>query len=316
MADPTPIYGSVWKVTSFINWSPNQGWTENYYVIPDPNTTDQFGVVTGAMDIWYTQRVNALSGVAGIVATRYMKVGEYNSSTGFTRGVKNRGRLVPAGETGGGYQGNAIGVVTQVSVGWLFAHYDYGQEIRSDRIWGGWVKDDLTFLAPGATTFPARVIALKSDINTIWPDPIAVPGVGSASLVLHALDRRTTVAPKVAVTAVSLSAEGNLTFTLASLLPGLAVNKRVHFEVQRKKCVKGVSGNHRVLRFTTTSPFTITVAKKYCCCVEDLADLAGTAQLNVEGFFRYDDASVMRVAAHDRGRPFFGTAGRRNSMCC
>lgn len=207
--------------------------------------------------------------------------------------------------------------------GWLVRIENDDFQVTDSRIYRGWSPSLATWFsgAPVGAPAPARVVAFVTKMRSILTNVFVAPTTGaSVKFCLRSYDRTDANYPLFAVFPITVSAAGRLvvraiTSTIGS---GTAIGKTLILSVPRKKCLRGVSGRHRIIDMTTVggTQTDITLDKRLCCSADELVGLDGQARTLKPALFAIAYCYINRLAKRDVGRAFFAPRGRRSARCC
>jgi hypothetical protein len=330
---PTPVLGGTFgKVVLFFN-GPGFGFSESYFLNISNATRDFFVDALEAGSALVSQRK---SPVPNTIICAGMRV----EMLGF--GI-SRSQLVfqPNWNLGPSARNTPIGPPW---VGWLFSERDLSGAIHGQRIFRGWASTDVIGYENKGPSLPLglpkKVQSLQQQMNAV----LGRSGTGSAggqyTWVIPGYNRveagpgPPASSPKLAIFSVTLNAQNRLVFTVTPPDVNIGTNGRILVHVNRSRCVRGISGTHKVISAPIAAGVqTITTASRFCCPGVDLSTVTGEVRNVVPVYYQYglntgtvpgstttslnpSPLMAKRTVERKVGKEFFGTRGRVSSRCC
>jgi hypothetical protein len=330
---PVPVVGGTFgKIVLFFN-GPGFGFTESYYLNISNATRDFFA---DALAAGSTLVINRRNPVPSSIAIMGMRV----EMLGFG---KHRSRPVFAPNFNLGPSGFNV-PIGPPWVGWLYSETDLSGGINGQRIFRGWSADDVIgYETKGPKLvlgLPKKVQSLQAAMNTVLGKSGTGPMGGQYTWVIPGYNRveagpgPPASSPLLDIFSVTLNAQNRLVFTVTPVDTGITTNSRILASASRSKCIRGISGNHKVVSAPIAAGVqTITTASRFCCPGVDLTTVTGKVRNVVPVYYQYglttgavpgstavslapSPLMAKRTVERKVGKEFFGTRGRVSSRCC
>lgn len=307
MADPNPVSGgTVVKATIIFNAGRN-GWSENYHM-HNPATGATLISAGTAMQFLIRARRLALFGDWTQEGARVQRVD-----------IKRDGLPFAAPEIGLG-QGKLGGTRIPFWNAWYFNVQDISNQVNDSRPYRGWNQEcianwDGASINGGAV--PAPVTAFWQSMKNVLINPARGADGGQWTFCLRSYSRSDGDVPELPIVLVDVDDKNRLKFILQGEHASFKAGGTLIASVNRKRCVKGVSGRHLVRSVAVAGGLTtVQTASKNCCVGADLSDLTGKGRMFKAAYYPIKDFTPVRVSKHDTGRAFFVTRGRAAPKCC
>lgn len=311
---PTPVEGgTIVHVTELRNVGPN-GWSENYYAHVT-GTGDPLEAAANSHARIITRRAQVMSNAVTAVACRFSDETVFGDSAlyfpdqlGLGPGLK--------GDDG-----------SYTALGWMVTMTDASSTISDTRIYRGFPANLVPFSPafPLAFAPPAAVTAWSEQMSQYMRLGYTAGGA-NVRYVIRSFMRPgvtgTTSNPAVIqyrCDNFEVATNGKIQFRVFSSAPlTWNVGDEIKLKVPRKKCLKGLSGTHKVTSIfpVTTVNNTVTIDLKLCCGNSELEGVVGQAYKQQLAYYPITSWRLGRVGKRDTGRGFFVTRGRQLGACC
>jgi len=279
------------------------GWSESYYVRIQAGTRPAADAAAAHQDILDARRVAAPQGHV-IESMRVSDVSVAGDS------LLN---FPPAFGLGAGAR---VGELAHPSFGYFLTTSDLSATITETRIYRGWATDQVEWSsgAPRATVAPAAVRAFFQILSERLRNARTQGGVNSQYFTKSFIRPGTpVVGPTLRdIESVSINDEGYLQFEGLGDIPDDWVTARAyHVHTPRVKCIRGVSGIHRMISVSAAGgSWKIVTTSRYDCNPELLLQLRGKIFAHLPAYFSIFSVNYGGAGKRDTGRPFYLTRGR------
>lgn len=307
MANPTPLTGGTnVLVTEQYNLG-TAGWSESWIINVNDETTP-LEAARALHEPMLVERQKVRPTQSVLVQVRYSRIDV------------NGDAIISTGGAGGTGQGNKIGTPGNPNTGWTMRMQDVSGQVRDIHLFRGWLQLSIDYetghigrtVDRTAEQFMQRVANLIRGLNT--DDSIG------GRYVMRSFARPGSLGAVVGdAFTFSLDDNGRVKFrALATPVLGISIGDTVKLHVQRKRCVRGLSGEYRVINKLPASELVdeYTIDKKFCCAADDLAGITGKVMKKVVAYYRIGRATLGKLLSRKTGRPFGYSPGRRPSKCC
>ena len=93
-----------------------------------------------------------------------------------------------------------------------------------------------------------------------------------------------------------------------------AAGKQIHVRAPRVKCVRGVSGMHRIITILPlATTFKVITDTTYECAPSTLSSVVPKTFLHIESYYPIFRTADGGAGKKDAGRPFYQRRGRRSA---
>lgn len=202
-------------------------------------------------------------------------------------------------------------------LGYFMTTNDASGIVNHTRIYRGWQPDHLNFVAgaPRTTIGPAAVRVMMLAIRTELTATRTLGGITTRYMMKSFQRPEAPGGPLVtAPGTVSIEDDGKLAFVWPAAVAGTWVaGQRIHVRAPRVKCVRGISGIHRITSVLAQPPnVKVIVDTTFDCAPSALTWVVPRGFLHIESYYPIDRAIDGGVGKKDAGRPFYQRRGRRS----
>lgn len=299
---------AIAKWEMLINLGP-QGWSETYFVSTE-NLDVSRAVGLTLMQGMVQARRKALNPACQVVGLR-MTPWTWNGPP----------QLWQAPDVSMGPGLGTAGVPASPNHGVLFVLNVSGGGPNARRIIKGWTNADLSGRynsSGGLSTVGTVVRDWKTDFRRAYTDVVVDKAGRSARFVVPSRARSAAAPTRYYIDSMTLDTNGQLKVKFLANVADITTADLAHIYLTKKKCVRGVSGQHRAISVdrTDSSHTVITFDHHPCCGATGLTGVTGYAVKISEVYANVNDVFYDKYADQKVGRAFFSLAGRRSGKCC
>lgn len=308
MPDPVILDGTKFKVVHFFNQN-DQGWNESYWASATGGTGQLASVYNAAVALLEIRK-KALSSTAKCVGVRV------GLATG-TR-ISTLGKGSVSGTGPGLLTGQALPSGTALFIRAQDASFTYSAEHVYRGLQTAFVGEE-NQLADNLVATPQAIKwqqEMRAFLVSTYADQTTLGG-SQVRWGIRASSKDPVTNQTWPVINVGVSTTGRLQITVPGNSSPFVIGDEVALSVNRIRCVRGVSGRHRVRnREVVAAGALLTLNSTYCCNPADLALLFGKVRMVSPVIVQYGWFFFGSLGHRNTGRPNFITAGRRNGVYC
>lgn len=307
MANPVPITtGTNVYVTEQYNLG-TAGWSENWIINVNDDVTP-LEAARGIHQQLLIERNKVRPAGSVLVQVRYSRIDA------------NGDAIISTGGAGGTGAGQKAGTVANPRTGWTLRMQDVSGQVRDIHLFRGWLQLSVDYEAGHiGRVIDGHALTFLQKASNIIQGLNVDDGLGGR-YVMRSFLRPGPGGPTLAdVFTFDLDANGRVKFRTLSTPPlGINAGDTIKLHVQRKRCVRGLSGEYRVISRlpVTESSDEYIIDKKFCCSAADLAGITGKMIKKEVAYYRVGRATPGKLLDRKTGRPFGVIPGRRSSRCC